>query len=154
MMTSSPEADNIHTPAPNRTRMKITAPDFFTAFFSALALAPDRQPTYECGERFCEALETAYDSFAKSAEAEGYKPNFLIQVNPLHGDSSVIEEGIAAGIRRDLVSLDNPNFHKIRLIVPENEARENLQFAAGGAKLYEKLVADFVSHFSSAPQLR
>jgi len=132
--------------------MKITVADFFTGFFSALALSTDHQKrTFECGEHFNEALHAAYEKFSEAAENAGLRLNFLIHLDPLHGDSRVIEEGIGGAIRRDLISLDNPNFEKVRLTIPIEEARENIESVLGGAELYQNLVAEFLKHFDSTP---
>lgn len=131
--------------------MKITVADFFTGFFSALALSTeDQKRTFECGENFNEALHSAYGKFCEAAHKVGLRPNFQIHLNPLHGDSRLIEEGIGGAIRRDLISLDNPNFEKVRLIIPLAEARENVESAPGGAQLYEDLAAEFLKQFDSS----
>lgn len=145
------DARNCKSPIP----MKITVADFFTGFFSALALqtGPSAQ-TFECGEHFNESLQAAFEKFVAAAEQNDLQPNFLIYLDPLHGDSSVIEEGVVGGIRRDLVSLDNPNFEKVRLVVSSADAQENLDSTPGGQPLYQKLAEDFLSHFNSHQAVR
>jgi hypothetical protein len=131
--------------------MKITVADFFNGFFSALALKSEAaKRAFECGEHFNESLQAAYERFVNAAERQGLQPSFLIYLNALHGDSSVIEEGLGGGIRRDLISLDNPNFQKFRIIVSDDEARENLERAPGGPEIYHSLAEDFLTHFNSA----
>lgn len=131
--------------------MKITVADFFNGFFSALALRSEgAKRAFECGEHFNESLQAAYEKFVSAAEEKGLYPSFLIYLDALHGDSGVIEEGLGGGIRRDLISLDNPNFQKFRIIVSDDEARENLAGAPGGPELYHRLVENFLTHFNSA----
>lgn len=145
------DARNCKSPTP----MKITIADFFTGFFSALRLRFEREnPTFECGEHFNESLQAAFEKFVDTAAQNDLQPNFLIYLDPLHGDSSVIEEGLVGGIRRDLVSLDNPNFEKVRLVVTPAEAQENLESAPGGPPLYQKLVEDFLHQFNPHQAVR
>jgi len=103
--------------------------------------------TFRCGERFNEALKIAYDRLVNKT---GVKASFLIQLDPLHGDSSTINEGLIGAVRRDMISLDNPSFEKFRLKLEADEAEEILKHVRGGHELYKQLVKDFLNEYSEA----
>jgi len=128
--------------------MRITASDFFGGFFAALAF---KQPgrVFRCGEKFNEALKDAFDAFVQRSKSSGVEPNFLIRLDPLHGDSCGIDEGLVGAMRRDFISLDNPSFEKFRLKIDKNEAEQILPEIPGGKDSYQKLVDDFLKGYYS-----
>jgi hypothetical protein len=131
-----------------KTSKTISTGDFFTGFFSALA-ARDEKEQLRCGDRFDEAMEEAFNSFAEKCKKEGIETSFLIMRDPLHGDSSVVKEGLAAAIRRDLISLDNPSFQKISLKINGEVANALLDGLPGGKALYEQLADEFLIRYRS-----
>jgi hypothetical protein len=131
--------------------MKIAAADFFGGFFSALAALHPQVPVFRCGERFNEALEEAFRAFVQRSKKKGYEIGFSIKLHPLHGDSSVIEEGLVGGIRRDMISLANPNFERFSLNLSKEDADELLPSIPGSVDLYKQLARDFLDRYKDTP---
>jgi len=127
--------------------MKITANDFFGAFFCALRL-DSGAVQYECGERFNEAVQSAFDKFRELCTKEGFIPTFRILLDPLHGDSGTIESGLLSGIRSDFIGLENPDFVKFRLKVTPDEAKELLEILPGKPDIYRAVVKEFLAEYN------
>jgi hypothetical protein len=123
--------------------MKITAADFFGGFFCGLRLAT-KVDQFECGDRLNNAIRSAFDYFRDRCAEKGLEPNFRIKLDPIHGDSGTIEEGLLSGIRSDLIGLDNPDFQKFRMKVTPLEAEKLLNNLPGSAEIYKSAVESFL----------
>jgi hypothetical protein len=132
-----------------KSQTTISPGDFFTGFFSALAVREHKAPL-RCGPRFDAAMEAAFEALAQRSEQTGIETSFLIIRHPLHRNSSVVHDGINGAIRRDLISLDNPSFQKITTKLSPEDAATILTELPGGRALYETLVDDFLQSYDAS----
>jgi hypothetical protein len=128
------------------TTDSLSADDFFTGFFAALATrrfaSVSRRPA-----NFDSALALAFDDFKRWSEERKLYVGFRIRVHPLHQDSIAVRDGIASAVHRDLISLDNPADQNIRLKISEDEGDQLLSSLPGGRDLYDSLVSSFLKHY-------
>ncbi len=132
-----------------KTKSRVTVGEFFSGLFAALADQGHRQ-VYRCGERFNEAVTVAFKSFDEEIASQGFKPSFVIILNPFYGDSEAIEQGLIASVTRDLISHLNPSFEQFQLNLAPEEASEILKTLPGGPELYRSVAEKFFDHYSRA----
>jgi hypothetical protein len=130
------------------TRSRISADDFFTGFFAALAAKRCKTVSHR-GQAFDRALAETFIEFQKRAAQMDIDLGFRIRLNPIHGDSVVVRDGIAGAARRDLVSLDNPIYQNIRLKLSEEEGHKLLANLPGGEELFPDLIESFLDHYEN-----
>src|SRR5258706_3349066 len=100
---------------------RITADDFFTGLFSAMALKGFTVLSLR-NDVFDKAVERVFQKLESIAKYHHYDLRFRIQLHPVHRDSSVVRDSITNAARRDLISLDNPVYPDIRLKISPDEA--------------------------------
>lgn len=127
----------------------LTADDFFSGLFAALALEGRRKISIR-NERFDRALDYVYRKLAKHSQSKGIDLRFRIRLHPIHGDSVTVRDAIAHAAQRDLISLDNPEFQDIQLKLEAPEARAILNSVPGKSALFLPLARDFLLHYSRA----
>jgi hypothetical protein len=130
------------------TFSRISADDFFTGFFAALAVKRCKTVSRR-GLAFDRALAETFAEFQKRAAEKDIDLGFRIRLNPVHGDSVAVRDGIATAARRDLVSLDNPIYQNIRLKLSEDEGHELLARLPGGEPLFSGLAESFLDHYEN-----
>jgi hypothetical protein len=128
------------------TNDTLTADDFFTGFFAALAVKK-YETVARGGQSFDRALADAFENFRMLADGQKLRVGFRIRLHPIHGDSIAIRDGIAMAVRRDLISLDNPVYQTIRVKLSEEEGEEILQDIPGGKELFSRLVDGFLEQY-------
>ena len=129
-------------------RNMVTADDFFTGFFAALA-ARGWRTVARRGQLFDQALAEAFADMSRAAAERDIDLGFRIRLNPIHGDSVAVRDGIANAVRRDLVSLDNPVYQMIRLKMSRDEGNRLLSDLRGGEEFYRQLVDKFLDHYEN-----
>jgi hypothetical protein len=129
-------------------RSRISADDFFTGFFAALAIKRCKTVSRR-GEAFDRALAETFVEFQKRAAQMDIDLGFRIRLNPIHGDSVAVRDGIAGAARRDLVSLDNPIYQNIRLKLSEEEGYKLLANLPGGKELFPDLIESFLDRYEN-----
>lgn len=129
-------------------RERISADDFFTGLFAALAIKHCKTVSRR-GQAFDKALAEAFENFQKHAEKIDVDLGFRIRLDPIHGDSVAVRDGIAGAARRDLVSLDNPIYQTIRLKLSEAEGESLLASLPKGKELFCKLADVFLDCYEN-----
>jgi hypothetical protein len=130
------------------TRNRISADDFFTGFFAALAIKRCKTVSRR-GQEFDRALAETFTEFQERAAQMDIDLGFRIRLNPIHGDSVAVRDGIAVAARRDLVSLDNPIYQNIRLKLSEEEGHKLLANLPGGEQLFPDLIKSFLDRYEN-----
>jgi hypothetical protein len=130
------------------TRNRFSADDFFTGFFAALATRRCKAVARR-GQEFDRALAETFTEFQERAAKRDIDLGFRIRLNPIHGDSVAVRDGIAGAARRDLVSLDNPIYQNIRLKLSEEEGHKLLANLPWGEELFPSLVESFLDHYEN-----
>jgi hypothetical protein len=127
----------------------LSADDFFTGFFAALA-ARGAQTVARRGPDFDRSLASAFTIFRDASRALGLSVTFYVRPHPVYQDSITVRDGIASAVRRGLISLDNPTFQRIRLKINPDEGRSILEDMPGGGELYVRLASNFLSEYRCA----
>jgi hypothetical protein len=125
---------------------RLTADDFFTGLFAALALKGRKTFTLR-STRFDEAVENAYRWLQESAAALGVEVKFRILLHPLYGDSKTVRESVTRAAQRDIVSFDNPEYQKIRLKVNRDNADLYLDGLPANRDIYLSLAEHFLASY-------
>lgn len=125
---------------------RVTADDFFTGLFAALALRGTSTVSLR-GDRFDRAVEHVFDTFRDRATHLGFNIRFRIRTDRFHNDSAVVRDSITAAAQRDLISLDNPEFQDIRLKISTNEANAILESVPGGETIFAPLAEQFMKEY-------
>lgn len=126
---------------------RLTADDFFTGLFAALALK-GRNTFSLRSTRFDEAVAKAYAELRARAEGVGLNVRFRILLHPVYGDSSTVRDSVTRAAQRDLISFDNPEYQDIRLKLDPGSAELFLARLPVGPELY----SDLADHFLVAYQ--
>jgi hypothetical protein len=130
---------------------KVTIDDFFTGFLSALSASKHLATIEKRGYIFDQALSEAFKLFLAEASLKSVFVCFRIKAHPVHGDSMQVEDGLANAARRDLISLDNPKYQRIRFKFSEEEGEKLLSDLPGGSEIYKKVAAEFLRVYDAIP---
>lgn len=125
---------------------RLTADDFFTGLFAALALRGRKTFTLR-STRFDEAVDNAYQELRRRAETLGVEVGFRILLHPLYGDSKTVRESVTRAAQRDIVSFDNPEYQKIRLKLNSGNADLFLAGLPASRELYVDLADRFLASY-------
>ena len=126
---------------------KLSADDFFSGLFAALAIKGWNRISIR-DEQFDRALDSVFRMLTKLSKAQNLDLRFRIRLHPLHGDSSTVRDAISHAAQRDLISLDNPEFQDIRLKLGKTDAKSVLQGVPGKSQLFFKLAEEFTRHYT------
>jgi hypothetical protein len=129
-------------------RNRISADDFFTGFFAALAIKRYKTVSRR-GQEFDRAMAETFVEFQKRAAEMDFDLGFRIRLDPIHGDSVAVRDGIAGAARRDLVSLDNPIYQNMRLKLSEEEGHKLLANLPRREELFLNLVESFLNRYEN-----
>ena len=121
---------------------RLTADDFFTGLFSALALNGWSVISLR-EDRFDGAVASVFKKLEEVARQKHLDLRFRVRLHPFHSDSSTVRDSVTSAVKRDLISLDNPVFQDIRLKMTKPEARGYLSSLPGGEKLFLHLAEEF-----------
>ena len=125
---------------------RITADDFFSGLFAALALKGYKTISLR-NERFDKALAVLFQELLDRAQQEDLDVRFRIREHPIHGDSTTVRRGISDAAQRGVISLDNPEYQDIRIKLDEYRASRILETVPGGAAMFSKLADSFVHQY-------
>lgn len=125
---------------------RLTADDFFTGLFAALALRGRSALTLR-STRFDEAVAAIYDNLREHAKEVGVDVRFRILLHPLYGDSTTIRDSITRAAQRDIISLDNPEFQDIRLKLNKESAELFLAKLPVNPQLYIDMADRFLNSY-------
>lgn len=121
----------------------LTVDDFLTGIIAAAATKGIR--TFSMRDQyFFSAMEDSYRELERVAANHNVDVRFVIQLDPLYGDSPVIREAVSTATLRKLISLDNPEFIDMRIKFGPDEAERILADLPGDRSLYVALAEVFL----------
>lgn len=128
----------------------MTADDFVTGIFAVLAVQGHR--VLDGVDRlFDESMAEAYRFLVDEYADASLDVDFQVNPDPLHGDSTVIQDALMVAIQSRVVARINPTFRRVRIILPPERAQGLLnKNLPGGMSLYEKLAEKFLHHYMAA----
>ena len=129
---------------PTETPLYIS--DFITGVLAALALK-NLAPVSLRGNRLDQAFGRLYEDLKREANEEGFSLRFRIVPHQLHGNSETLHQALYDAAKRDLISLDNPEFQDLRLKIQPDEAMYYFNTITGKPEMYKKLADMFLKHY-------
>jgi hypothetical protein len=132
--------DNCHGPS-----VPLYLSDVMTGLVAALSLKGIRVLPKK-DHLLDKAFERLYTDIEEESASNNLDVRFLIQTNPQHGDSEDVQEELHAAAKRDLISLDNPEYQMVRFKVNPAEAPGYLRNLPGSPQMYERLAARFLEY--------
>ena len=127
--------------------VKLTADDFFTGLFAALARTG--LPGLSIREaRFDKSMAGVFDKLRESAPERDLDIRFRIRLHKFHDDSIATRNGVYSAAQSGLISLENPEYQDIRFKINESEADELLKKVPGGKELYSELAEEFLLRYN------
>lgn len=123
--------------------------DFMTGLLAGLALK-GMQTLSLRENRFDRAVEQLVRELDREAASFNLRVRFRIQTDRSHGDSSALQQALYEAARRDLISLDNPEFQDLRLKISPAEAPEYLASLPGSVQLYDRLAQRLLDYYRAA----
>jgi len=123
--------------------------DLMTGVFAALAMRQVRSVPLQSG-RFERAFAKLAGDVQHEATQANLLPRFRLKVHAVHGDSPAIHEAVYEAAKRDLVSLDNPEFQSITLKLSPEDATHFLEDLPGNPRMYERLAEKIVDYYDQA----
>jgi hypothetical protein len=121
-------------------------PDFMTGILAALAV--NSVPILSLRRsRLDQAFARLNQDIKAAAEEAGLDLKFRIRLHPIHQDSTLIQQALYEAAQRDLVSLDNPEFQKVRLKISQDEAQTYLTGLPGSRAMYLQLADRLMCYY-------
>jgi hypothetical protein len=121
-------------------------PDFMTGILAALAV--NRVPALSLRRsRLDQAFAHLNQDIEEAAGAAGLDPKFRIRLHPIHQDSTLLQQALYEAAQRDLISLDNPEFQKVRLKIGPDEAQTYLAGLPGSREMYLRLAERLMYYY-------
>ena len=128
------------------TTRPLYLPDFITGMIAALAM--HRVPSLSLrGNKLDLAFERLSDEVAREAEKEHLDVRFRIKVHTIHRDSTQLQQALYEAAQRDLISLDNPEFQRIRLKLSSEDAAAYFIGLPGSPEMYRRLANQLVRYY-------
>jgi hypothetical protein len=117
--------------------------DFMTGILAALA---ERGVTVllNRSNRLDATFEQLFREVEQQASNFDLDLRFFIQTHPQYGDSEDVQQELTSAARRDLISLDNPEFQVVRFKIKARDANAFLRDLPGSPELYERLAGRFL----------
>ena len=129
-------------------RPVVTLDDFITGLLAGLAKKHKR--VIPLKEAFYAGAVASYSELAAWGVEHNADVQFWVNRDRFHGDSAAVRSGITEAVQRDLVSLDNPTYVRMRIKISPAIADRYLAELPGGANLYDKLTATFLTAYREA----
>jgi|ERR1051325_7054276 hypothetical protein len=120
--------------------------DFVTGLFAALAKRGVTSLSLR-NQRLSIALQEAFARLEKETAGQSLKLKFCIRAHPIHGTDPELEDELTEAAKRDLISLDNPEYQDLRLKVNPSEAEKYLASVPGSPSLYLGLADTFMDAY-------
>jgi hypothetical protein len=121
-------------------------PDFMTGMLAALAVKSVPVLSLR-SNRLDQAFARLNEDIKREALASGLDPKFRILLHPVHQDSSQLQQAIYEAAQRDLVSLDNPEFQRVRLKISPDEALAYFAGLPGPKEMYFRLAERLLAYY-------
>lgn len=128
---------------------RLDVDDFMTGLFAALRL--DGYSTISLRtDRLYKAMEVVYGRLETLAKQEGVTLGFEVMLDPIHHRSEVIRDAISFAAKRKIISLDNPEYLDIRLMLTRKAAEKKLERMPLNQEAFADLADVFVQNFATA----
>jgi len=124
----------------------MTADDFFTGLFAALAVK-GRTVLSLRGDEFEAAVAGTFEKLEGMSSPDKMELDFSILLHPIYQDSMTVRDSLYNAAQRGLISLDNPEYQDIRFKFSKDEARTLLDDVPGGRDLFLCLADDFIGQY-------
>jgi hypothetical protein len=112
------------------------------------ALAVNRVPVLSLRRsRLDQAFARLNQDIEEAAGAAGLDLKVRIRLHPIHQDSTLLQQALYDAAQRDLVSLDNPEFQKVRLKIGPDEAQTYLARLPGSREMYLRLAERLMCYY-------
>jgi light-regulated signal transduction histidine kinase (bacteriophytochrome) len=125
---------------------RLTADDFFTGLFAALALKGEGSFSLR-RTRFDEAVEKVYTDLVAHAPENDLEVRFRIYLHPVYGDSATIRDSVTRAAQRDIISFRNPEYQDIDLKLNRESAGLFLARLPASAGFFSALADRFLSSY-------
>lgn len=122
--------------------------DFMTGILAALALNQVPVLSLRRG-KLDQAFARLNEDLKKVAHDAGLDLKFRIRPHPIHQDSTQLQQALYEAAQRDLISLDNPEFQKVRLKISQDEAQTYLSDLPGSKEMYLRLAKLLMEYYNS-----
>jgi hypothetical protein len=120
-----------------------------TGILAGLAL--NKVPTLSLRQnRLDRAFTRLNERIAREAKKAKLAVKFHFRAHPIHQDSTMLQQALYEAAQRDLISLDNPEFQRIRLKITPDEATAYLKGVPGSPAMYTRLAALLVKFYQEA----
>lgn len=129
-------------------RPVITLDDFITGLLAGLAKR--RKRVIPLREAFYTGAVASYRELAEWSKDGAAEVSFWVNQDRYHGDSPAIRTGITEAVQRDLVSLDNPTYQRMRIKIAPDIADRYLDKLPGGVALYDHLTDIFLNAYKES----
>jgi hypothetical protein len=121
-------------------------PDFITGILAALAV--NRVPVLSLRRgKLDQAFARLNQDIKDAAKTAGLDLMFRIRLHPIHQDSTLLQQALYEAAQRDLVSLDNPEFQRVRLKRSPEEAQTYLAGLPGSREMYLRLAKRLMCYY-------
>lgn len=97
--------------------------------------------------RLDRAFVKLFADVKSEARKHKLRPRFRIAAHPQHGDSEDLQEELRSAAKRDLISIDNPEFLDVRIKIASDEAQLFLDDLPGTPDLYRRLAAKLLDYY-------
>jgi hypothetical protein len=128
--------------------VRLTADEFFTGLFAALALR-GRSTISIRGDRFDRLLADVFGELRDRAIDDNIDLRFRIRPHRIHGDSPTVRSAISAATQADLISLDNPEYQDIRFKIGPDDAEYFFTALPVSKELFLDLADKFLEEYDA-----
>lgn len=131
----------------NKVKKERISADLFVSGL-LVALAEKGQSTVTIRDnKFDEVVELLYNDLKSREATSNFSLRFRIVRSKIHGDSKVLRDSITHAAKRDLVSIDNPDFLVIRSKLSKSKATDFLDNLPVSADIFRELASMFIKKY-------
>lgn len=121
--------------------------EFVTTLIAGLALR-DVATFSLHGVAFDNAVKHVFDVLRdKLAPAAGVDVRFRVYLDRIYGDSPSVRDSITSAMQRGLISLDDPEYQNLRILLSRREAELLADTTPGGGDLARMVADEFISNY-------
>ena len=126
----------------------MTADDLVTGLLAELKLRGWTELEVS-DRRFDRAVATVYETLTGLDDAKDLDIDFQISLDPIHGDSAVVQQALSVAVQGRVVGRVNPSFRRLHIYLTDERSRRLLTRLPGGRGLYAKLTDIFLERFDN-----
>jgi hypothetical protein len=120
--------------------------EFMTGILAALAMKQVSVLSLR-RSRLDQAFARLNEDILRDAARYGVDIKFRIRAHPVHQDSTALQQALYEAAQRDLISLDNPEFQRIRLKIDATDAPTFLKGLPGTSDMYVQLADRLLQYY-------